>query len=167
MRAPPLIAAILLMATACSTPAGNLPSLQPRASEGIDPRLPVAPLSSGAPASEALNARLAELVRQGRSGDAAFAPAMVEAERLARAAGVAQGESWIAAQQALSAAAAARSMTTRALGDIDAIAAQQLEQQSTISPADLAAVREAAATVGAIDRRQHARLTAVARALGL
>ena len=50
-------------------------------------------------------------------------------ERLARAAGSPQGESWVAAQQALSAAQAARGPTTRALGDIDGLAAAALEQR--------------------------------------
>jgi hypothetical protein len=92
---------------------------------------------------------------------------MAQAERLARSAGAAQSESWISAQQALSAAAAARAVTTRALADIDEIAADQLEQQRTLSPSDLAAVQDAAQAAGAIDRAQHARLASVSRQLGL
>jgi hypothetical protein len=60
---------------------------------------------------------------------------------------------------------AARAPTTRALGDIDGIAATALAQQGGIAPADLAAIESAAAEIGAIDRRQaqaiadlHARL---------
>jgi len=151
----------------CGTPGGPYPSLRPRAAETIDPRLPVAPLAVPRPVAPALAAQLDALVRQGQSGEAVFAPVMAEAERLASMAGQARSESWIAAQQALSAAAAARRPTAVALADIDAIAAQQLQRQQTLAPADLAAVRRAQATVGATDRAQHARIAAVTRRLGL
>ena len=151
----------------CTTPGGPSPSLQPRAAEAIDPRLPVAPLSSPAPVTASLAAELDGLVAQGRSGEAAFAPAISEAERLAAAAGAARSESWITAQQALSHAAAARAPTTRALADIDAIAASQLQRQQTIAPADLAAVERAAAIVAEMDRAQQARIAAVTRRPGL
>jgi hypothetical protein len=92
---------------------------------------------------------------------------MVEAERLAGAAGARGSESWIAAQQALSAAVAARAPTVRALADIDEASAQALQQQGGIAPNDFAAVEQAAATVAAIDQRQAARIDAVQRRLGL
>lgn len=161
---------LLLLASAllsgCSKVGGPYPSLQPRSAEAIDPRLPVAPLSSPAAVTAELTGRLDSLVEQARSGDSAFRPAMAQAERLASAAGTRQGESWVLAQQALSAATAARAPTTRALGDLDALAAGQLEQSGTISPADLAAVKEAAALVSSIARAQQERIDAVARRLG-
>ena len=73
---------------------------------------------------------------------------------LADAAGSSQSESWVLAQQAVSAAVAARAPTTRALGDIDEIAATELARRGGIAPANLAAIEAAAAEVGAIDRRQ-------------
>jgi len=163
----PILLLLAASLAGCTSPGGPYPSLQPRPAEAIDPRLPVPPLSAPGPVSASLAAQLDDLVRQGRAGDSAFGGAMAEAERLAGAAGAPQSESWIAAQQALSAAAAARATTTKALGDIDAIAASQLERQRTISPADLAAVQQASAAVAAIDRAQHARIAAVSRRLGL
>ena len=167
MRAAPSLPLIALVAlAACATPVGS-PSRAPRSAEAIDPRVPVVnPVTDGA-ADPALTGRLGQLVGQARSGEAAFARAIGEAQRLAAAAGGRESEGWIAAQQALSAAVAAREPTTRALGDIDALAASQLEQQRTLAPADLAAVQEAQATVGAIDRAQHARILAVSRRLGI
>jgi len=160
----PLLFALLL--GACSTPPGQSPSLAPRAAEAIDPRLPVRPDPViGAPAP-ALAARLAQLVASARAGDAEFNPAAAEAERLAATAGAAQSESWIAAQQALSAAVAARGDTARALGDIDALAARPLEERGAIAPNDLAAIEAAAAEASAIDRRQAARVEAILARLG-
>jgi hypothetical protein len=159
-----LITATLV--TGCKQPGGPYPSLQPRAAEGIDPRLDVGPLTPAAAVSPSLAAQLAELVATARAGNGAFGPAMAEAERRAAAAGAPQTESWVVAQQALSAAIAARAPTMRALGDIDAIAARQLEERGTIPPADLAAVQDAAAAAGALSRSQQARIDAAAGRLG-
>ena len=112
------------------------------------------PASSQRPANPALAARLAELVGQARSGEGAFVVAAGEAERLAAIAGPPQSEGWVVAQEALSAAVAARAPTTRALGDIDGIAAAALANQGGLAPADLTAIDAAAAEVGAIDQRQ-------------
>ena len=105
-------------------------------------------------------------MRAAQQGDGAFAAASAEARRLAAAAGAAQSESWVVAQQAVSAAVAARAPTTRALGDIDAIAASALARQGSIAPADLRAIEEAAAEVGAIDRRQAQTIDALQARLG-
>ena len=150
------VLAITAALAGCGTPQTSAPSLAPRAAEAIDPRLPVESGGVQRPLDPALAARLAGLVAQAREGDAAFAAAASEAQRLAAAAGAPQSESWVVAQQAVSAAVAARAPTTRALGDIDAIAAAALARHGGIAPADLAAIEAAAAEVGAIDRR-HAR----------
>ena len=152
---------------ACAAPGGPYPSLQPRAAEAIDPRVPVERPLNERPVTPALASRLAELVAQALSGDAAFAPAADEAERLATAAGAPQSEGWVAAQQALSVATAARAPTATALGDIDAIGARLLETQSGIAPHDLAAIKSAEAEVGAIDQRQADRIKAIQRRLGV
>jgi hypothetical protein len=161
---PVFLASALLVG--CNNVGGPYPSLQPRTAEGIDPRLPVAPLSAPAAVSPALGGRLAELVRQAQLGDAAFRPAIAQAERLAAAAGGRQSESWILAQQALSAAMAARAPTTRALGDVDEIAARQVQQRGTIAPADLLAVEQAAATISDIAGHQQQRIESAAGRIG-
>jgi hypothetical protein len=151
---------------ACSAPGGPYPSLQPRAAEAIDPRVPVVRPINERPVTAALAAQLAELVDQARSGNAAFDSAAAEAERLAAAAGAPQSEGWIAAQEALTAAIAARKPTATALGDIDALAASKLQRQGGLAPNDLAAIKNAQAEVGSLDARQAARIDAVKARLG-
>lgn len=158
---------ILILAAGCAEVGGPYPSLQPRAAEAIDPRLPVERPVNDRPVTPAIAARLAELAGVARGGDAAFVPLAGEAERLAAAAGAARSESWIAAQEALSAAVAARGPTVRALGDIDGLGAERLAEQGGLSPNDLAAIQAAAADVGAIERRQAARIAAVQSRLGI
>jgi hypothetical protein len=150
----------------CATPSGPVPSLAPRTAETIDPRVPVVSAGAQRPVDAALAGRLAELTGLARGGESLFDAAAGQAERLAAGAGSRESESWVVAQQAVSAAVAARAPTTRALGDIDAIAAIALARQSGIAPADLAAIEAAAAEVGAIDRRQAQRIDALQRRLG-
>jgi len=114
-----------------------------------------------------LAAQLAALVEQARSGNAAFDSAATEAERLAASAGAAQSESWIAAQEALTAAIAARKATATGLGDIDGLAAAALQANAGIAPNDLAAIKSARAEVAALDARQAARIDRVQKTLGL
>jgi hypothetical protein len=158
---------MLMMASAgCAQPGGPYPSLQPKAVEAIDPRVPVDRPINNRPVAREIAVRLAELIDQARAGDAAFAPLASAADRLAGSAGPASGESWIVAQEALSAAVAARAPTVRALGDIDALAASKLADQGGLAPNDLAAIQAAASEVGTIERRQAARIAAVQRRLG-
>jgi hypothetical protein len=165
MRAALLI--LMVLPGACSGNGGPYPSLQPRAAERIDPRVPVVRPMNDRPVSPALASRLAELVVQARVGDAAFGPVCARARSLADAAGEPKSESWIAAQEALSAAIAARSPTANALGAIDALGATRLQAQGGLAPSDLAAIQGAAAEVGAIDRRQAETVAAILQRLGL
>ena len=160
-----LCAAVAL--SACSTPGGPYPSLQPRAGELVDPRLPVDRPMNDRPVTPTLASRLSELVAQARSGEAAFASAAAAAERAAAGAGGAQSEGWISAQEAVSAAIAAAGPTRIALADIDAISATALQTQGGIAPNDLAAIKSASAEVGAIDQRQADRIKALQRRLGI
>ena len=165
MRNPLLLSMLLL--GACSTAGGPYPSLQPRAAEAIDPRVPVERPINDRPVKASLSTQLAELVGEAHAGDAAFAPVVAQAERLASAAGAPQSESWIAAQVALSAAIAARKPTAAALGDIDGLGATALKTQGGIAPSDLSAIQRAAAEVASIDQRQADRISAIQRQLGL
>lgn len=166
-RASPTLLMLPLLLAGCSSPGGPYPSLQPRAAESIDPRVAVVRPMNDRPVRPALATELAALVDQARGGDAAFGPAAAEAERLTAAAGAPQSESWIAAQQALSAAIAARRPTALALSDIDALGATALQTQGGIAPNDLKAIQNAAAEVGGISRRQAERLDAMQKRLGL
>jgi hypothetical protein len=163
----PILASLIFALAACSSPGGPPPSLLPRAAEGIDPRLPVVKPLNDRPVDPALAGRLAALVSQAHEGDAAFRGAMAEAERRAAAAGAPQSDSWVAAQQALTVAIAAREPTVRALSDIDRLGADKLQTQGGMAPADLAAVQSAGAEVFAIDQRHADRIAAVQRRLGI
>jgi hypothetical protein len=157
----------MLAVSACTVPSGPPPSLVPRAAEAIDPRVPVPGVVNTRPVGAALASRLAELVAQARQGDSAFRPLAAQAQQLANAAGSPQSESWVVAQQALSAAVAARAPTARALGDIDALGGNALETQGGLAPADLRAIQGAAEEVGAIDRRHAETIAAIQRRLGI
>jgi hypothetical protein len=150
----------LLLLAGCAS--GNAPpSLLPRAGETIDPRLAVVRPMNDRPVDPALAGKLAALIAQARAGDGAFQPAAAEADRLAAAAGERQSESWVAAQESLSAAIAARGPTARALGDIDALGATRLQEQAGLAPNDLAAIQNAGAEVAAIDKRQIDAIAAI------
>ncbi|HEX6073084.1 MAG TPA: hypothetical protein VFY95_08755, partial [Sphingomicrobium sp.] len=120
-----LITTVLAL-TACASAGGPFPSLQSRAAEKIDPRVPVVRPMNDRPVSPALAARLSVLVNQAQGGDVTFRPLVEQAERLAASAGDPQSDSWVVAQEALSAAIAARDPTINALGDIDGIGATML-----------------------------------------
>ena len=154
MRRPLLLSLIAL--SGCAAPDAGAPSLAPRAAEAIDPRVPVEdPPAQGSP-SAGLVQELETLVAQAMAGDEAFMAAAANADRLASAAGAPQSESWILAQQALSAAVAARAPVTRAMGDLDSLAARRIQQQGGIGAADMAAIQAASERVQAIDSAEAA-----------
>lgn len=160
------IVACALALGACTSSYGRYPSLAPRAAEAIDPRLPVVRPMNDRPVNASLASQLAALVAQARGGEAAFEPAVANAEQLASAAGQRQSESWIAAQEALSAAIAARKPTALALSDIDALGATALQSQGGIAPNELKAIQDAAGQAQAIAQRQVRRIDAVKALLG-
>ena len=153
--------------SACAAPGGPYPSLQPRAAEAIDPRVPVTRPMNNRPVTPSLAANLAALIDQAQTGSVTFDSAVSQAERLAASAGAPQSEGWIAAEEALTAAIAARKPIAAALGDIDALAATALQTQRGIAPNDLAAIQHAAAQVATLDERQAARIDAIQKLLGL
>ncbi|MCW3796779.1 hypothetical protein OMW55_03025 [Sphingomonas sp. BN140010] len=137
------------------------PSLAPRAAERIDPRVPVPDTSIELPASVDVRARLDRLLADVRNAQGGADAAISAAESAAARAGARSGEAWVQAQQLLSAAIAARYPITRALGDVDALATDAVQQRGGLVPADLANVRAAAAQAAAIDERQAERIAAV------
>ena len=148
----PLIAAL----AGCAAPPLQPPSLAPRSAEDIDPRVPVLEPQLSQSVDPGLSAQLATLVARAEAGDAQFRAASGGAQRAAASAGARESESWIAAQQALSALIAARAPVTRALGDIDALAAGRVQRLGGIAAADMRAIQAAAARVAEIDSRQAA-----------
>jgi len=165
MRWPALIP--IVMIGACSSSGGPYPSLQPRAAEQIDPRLPIERPMNDRPVTPALAAQLRALVDQARGGEAAFDSAASRAEQLAASAGAPQSDGWVIAQEALSAAIATRRPVSEALSQIDALGASALQTQGGLAPSDLAAVQNAGEEVGVIDQRQAARIKAIQQRLGV
>ncbi len=150
----------LLAVAACAAPT-NAPSLAPRAAETIDPRLPVPePVLAAAPSPELVR-QLESLVSEAVAGDAEFRPLAERARNLAEQAGPNESESWVVAQQALSAAIAARGRVTRAVADVDALGGDRIERLGGIGAADMKAIRAAAERISEIDRRGAAAIAQV------
>jgi hypothetical protein len=161
-----LVLLIASLAAGCTGPSGDIPSLQTRAAESMDPRIPVERPLNDRPADPALVARLGALVAEARAGETRFAAAIEAAERAADGAGAPQTESWIVAQEALSGAVEARGAAAVALGAIDSIGADLLARQGGLAPSDKQAIEEAAELVGAIDRRQAVAISTLQAKLG-
>ena len=161
MRAfAPLLA---LGLTACATSSVNEPSLARRPAEVIDPRTPIPSTPVAGPADAALAARLGALVAAGKAGAATFEAEVGRAQSLAETSGPSQSESWIVAEEALSGLEAARARTTRAVSDIDELAAGRVQSGGGLTAGDLAAIEAASAALRAVTDRQSAvvdRLTA-------
>ncbi len=164
MRPLPLLLAALL--AGCAAQQTSSPSLLPRPAEAIDPRVPVPDMIVSADASLDLVRQLDALVAQAEAGDQAFRGAAATAERLASTAGAPRSESWVVAQQALSAAVAARAPVTRAVADIDGLGARRVQALGGIGAGDLAAIKSAAARVAQIDDREAAVIDRIQARLG-
>ncbi|QIL02100.1 hypothetical protein G7078_04390 [Sphingomonas sinipercae] len=163
MRLLPLAACLFL--TACTT-GYPVPSLAPRPSEAIDPRVPVPePVLSSVP-DAALVGRLATLEAEAGASHDLFVAAAGPARSAANAAGSAGSESWIAAQQALSALVAARTGVTRALAQVDELGAARVRQFGGIAAADLRAIQATSARISAIDRSEAAVIDELQARLG-
>ena len=164
MRA--FVSLLTIALAGCATPLPQGPSLAPRQAEAIDPRVPVPEDPISTAVDPALAARLSALVAQAVAGHDRFQEAAGLAQRAAAAAGSRQSESWIVAQQALSALVAARAPVTRALGDLDALSAGRIQQLGGIAAGDLQAIQAATARVAEIDRSEAALIDQLQRRLG-
>ncbi len=157
--------ALIALTAGCAAPS-NYPTLAPRGAEAIDPRVPIVADPSPGTLDPRTAAALAEAVAAARGGTATFNQLARQAEALAAAAGPRQSESWIAAQQALSALGAQHGVTTSAATKIDEIAAERIDKTRWLVPAARAAIEAAAAEVGAISDRQSATIDRLGARLG-
>lgn len=158
-----LLLPLTLLPAACASTTANEPSLAPRAAEQVDPRLPVDGPSVPAPADPALAGQLAGLVADARQGDAAFQVALPGTRATVSAAGANGSESWIAAQQSLSALESLSAPAAKAAGDIDELAS---ERAASLGPTDLAALQAAANEVHAIAEREAAAIKELSGLIG-
>ena len=163
---PTAPALILLALAGCSHSTIDPPSLAHRPAESIDPRLAVEHTRPASPVTPALATQLADLMRQVRAGDATFQKLLGPARAAAQRAGASRGESWIAAQQALSALQAAQGPTARAAGTIDGLAGEAVTAKGDLSAADLAAIDAANTAAGEVSRRQAADIAAISARIG-
>ena len=150
----------------CAASSATEPSHARRSAQAIDPRLPIPSNPAPGPVDPALAARLSELVAQGNAGARTFDAQVGSAQALANAAGPAQSESWIQAQQAVSGLEGARAASTRALSDVDAIAAARVASGAGLTPADLAAVEAASAELSTVTDRQASIIDQLSARLG-
>jgi hypothetical protein len=138
------------------------------ASEAIGPSLAKRPVENGTmdePAREAapppaaadapLRDRIAELVNRSQQGQRAFAELLPRARDAASSAGGEGSESWVIAQQLLSALESARAPSTQALGELDALIAERINGGDE---AGLAELQAADAQVAAIVDAQQAEM---------
>ena len=159
MRYALLILPVLLV-SGC-TPV-TAPSLAPRLAEKIPVDPPVPYVEEVSPVDPALPARLAPLVAQAEEGHRAFTKAQAAAEKAAAAAGAQGSESWIVAQQALSALEGARDPVQQAAGAIDTIRAEP----ANAAPGNHAAVEQAAARIQALADEEAAVIAGLVAKLG-
>ena len=146
-------AAALLLAGCVAE--GPFPSLQPRPEERLDAEEPERQPEQ-VPDDPAVRARTAELIAQARAGDRDFESAYPPAAAAAAAAGPPESDGWVAAQEAISRAEAARAATMRALGDLDSLAIERAAVPT--SDSDLAAIAAAVAEVERIAAAQQRRM---------
>ena len=152
--------AFALVAAGCA-PIDDAPSLAVRPAETIDPRLPVVDRSATLAADPQLAAALGLLRQRALAAAAQAEPAISAAATATAAAGPRESESWIAAQQGISAAIAARAAFTAALSDLDQLIALRVRGQERLVPRDLAAADTLAAELRAIDHRQVSAIAAL------
>ncbi|MCY7271162.1 MAG: hypothetical protein LH485_03780 [Sphingomonas bacterium] len=159
----PLVALGLI---GCTGSKATEPSLARRPAEAIDPRLPIASDPTPGPFDADLAARLSQLVAEGNAGARMFDSELGQAQALANAAGSAQSESWILAQQALSGLEGARARSTRALSDIDALAAARIQSGSGLSFSDMTAIEAASGELRGVTDRQAMTIDRLSARLG-
>ncbi|MCJ8155838.1 hypothetical protein [Sphingomonas sp. LaA6.9] len=152
----------------CATEGADSPSLAPRPIEQRTDAIETPEPAPPAPADAALKADLGRLLKQARDGESAFAAILGQTERAVTAArgAAAASESWIAAQQQLSALDGARAPTAAALAELDSLYVALADKAT--QDARVGGIEEAFAARGEVEslnNRQIARLAALQAAL--
>jgi hypothetical protein len=152
-----LLPLALMLAAACAD-TGSAPSLARRPIESRDLNAPVPEAAPPAAADAALQQEVATVIERAEAGQRAFAAILPRAQAAAAAAGAEASESWIAAQQLLTALESARTDTTAALARVDALLGERVLAKSD---AGLTELQAAAARIGALAEAQQASINAV------
>ena len=148
---------------ACTSTAPRTERLAPRAAESIDPRTPIPSVEPGGPASSALVAQLDAIKAPALASLGQFDQLAMMARSAAAGAGPRQSESWIVAQEALSALVAAGAPVTKALGAIDALGGERVGR---LTAPDRKAIEAAAADLTTIEQRQAATIAQLSARIG-
>jgi hypothetical protein len=139
-----ILALAPLLLAACAGQSSG-PSLAKRPIESRSLEEPVREALAPAPADAALRALIDEQVDRARKSQSEFAALLPRVQDAASSAGAQGSESWIAAQQLLSALEGSRAGTTGALGRLDELIAERVLAGQDAGLAELqAAQREVA-----------------------
>lgn len=152
---------MLLLLAGCASPRVSLEGLRPRAAEAIDPRIPLPTEAVGKPADASIAGRIAAAQSDARTGVAQFDALLPSARAAAAKAGAMGSESWVEAQELLSALVEARAPLTLALADLDAIAGGRVETIGDLGVTDRERLFAATARLAAMDSDQQAAIAAL------
>lgn len=134
------------------------PSLARRPIESLDLSEPVREPAPEPAASGELARDLAALLQQARAGEREFGTLLPRATTAAASAGAEGTESWIAAQQLLSALEGARAGTRTALTRVDSLLAERVLAGDDAGLSELQAAQQ---EIGTLDARQQAEFEAL------
>jgi hypothetical protein len=154
-----------LRAAELGLPGGSAPVGCPVPRDAAAAVRPGEALVSAPPSDPAYLGRINALVTEARAGQTQFEGLLPAAQASAARAGAPGSDAWIAAQQDVSRLEAARGRTVQALSELDALGVQPA-QGGPVSPADYAALLEAADQVRAITEAQDAAIDAISDQLG-
>ena len=167
MRSAPLAGLAALLALSACLDRGEYPSLRPRAFEvagGAGAPLPPAP--PAAPARPEIVARVAVLVARAEEGQRAFVRELAAARPVLARAGAADSETWIRAQEQLSALDASREPTVSAMADIDGLTLAGADPAGgPLGENDLAAIGVGGDRTAALLAGQHRQIADLAATL--
>lgn len=163
MRIARLVGLGLLLGPAACLDKGDYPSLRPRAFEGTGAGVPLPPPPPAAPPSAQTLARVAALVDRAEAGNEKFSAELVRARPVIARAGAADSETWITAQEQLSALDASRAEALAASAELDALNLAGVDAAGLrFAEADFAAIRAGADQVGALLQAQGRTLSELA-----
>ena len=148
-----------LLLAACTSEAVG-PSLAKRPIESRDMSEPVRQVAPPAPADAPTRAQIAALVERAQAGQRAFEALLPRVASAASAAGAEGSESWIAAQQLLSALENERAGSTQALSELDALVAARLNSGSDTGVTELQAADAQISALVAAQQQELDRLRA-------
>lgn len=154
----------LLALAGCASAPGEFPSLAQRPIERATASRAKAAPPPAPGVDPALAARLASIESAAHDADARFQAALPDVRRLADAAGAEGSESWVQAEQALSALGTTRAEGTAAVPELDD-KADAIVGAAAPSPADLAAIAATEGRVAALDSAHGEAMDAITRRL--